>query len=246
MRRLGRIVSSQPQKRCDLGCKNVQRSSNITRATKGDSRKIFSLFWVVNYLGPLCSRLYDGTMDVAFYHRILREGVRPVMLKNRRTPSRLEKFWHDHVTNAQLLHDPAEMNALLGRGKWLQFAPPICREQNGFIDIAAVPGKRVAHKRQRMSPKQSCDCKVKSGEFVPSSSPDLNLIEYANGLLRTNVYKVCNGGGKNWSGSLENKKQIVRDEIQKLADDSEYWQKLTTMIVSHAQKVIDRGGSIVL
>jgi len=223
-----------------------QSSTNIVRATKGDTRQMFSLFWCVNSDGPLCFKLYAGMMDTDFFHELLLDEVQPVVRKLRRTSSRLRLFWHDHVTNSQRFQDPTAMNTALGAGKWLHFAPPICREENGVIHVAAVPGKRRAYDRKRMSPKKHCDCEVKSGAFVASSSPDMNMVEYANGLLRANVYAVCNSGGKTWTSSVVNNMQIVTDEIKKLAADKPYWRNLINSARRRAREIVDVDGNVYL
>jgi len=225
--------------------KGHQSTTNFIRATKGDERKFFSLFWCGNFLGPVCSRLYENNMDTDFFHLVLREDVKPQVQRLRSTSSRLISFYHDHVTNSQRLHDPKLMNSALGRGKWLQFAPAICREQRGFISVKASSGHR-AHKRRRMVPKELCECQVDSGAFVPSSSPDLNMIEYANGQLRANVYAACNGGGERWEGSVQKKMEIVKREIVKLKSDSGYWMKLMDSSVARAHEILAHDGGIAL
>jgi len=85
------------------------------------------------------------------------------------------------------------MDGVFGVGKWLQHSPKICREQDGVMQIAEGPSHR-AYERKRMVAKEVCDCEVKSGDFVPSSSPELNPAENAQGYLRLLVAEKVKAG----------------------------------------------------
>ncbi len=81
---------------------------------------------------------------------------------------------------------------------------------------------------------------------MPSSSPDLNIIEYANGLLRANVYNACNSGSEKWIGSVQKKMNIVKREIAKMSADADYWTRLMDSSVRRAQEILAQGGAVIL
>lgn len=219
--------------------------TNVHRMTKGDEAICFSLFWVISETGVVYFKLFEGTMDVAQFHKFLKK-VAPKVAARKRTTTACSWFYHDHVTNSSSLFDKEKMDACFGEGKWLQHSQPICRQFNGeYIDVAqSKDGKRRAHQRKKMEAKAVCDCEVKSGEIVPSSSPDLNIAELAQGYLRQLVSEHLATHKKRWSGSVASKMLIVKNVILELDANKGYWQKLFSSNTKRLEKCIELKGGL--
>jgi len=225
-----------------------QRSvTNIHRRTKADTTQCFSLFWTVCAGGVVCCHLYDQKMDVSFFHEVLHDYVAGRVERYRKNRSKfaLKWFYHDHVTNSSDLFATDVMDEVFGEGRWLQHCPPICRDQDGFIDVAASSdGSRKAYKRKRMVPRADCECKVESDAIVASSSPELNIAESAQGYLRQLVVEDHLTGTVRWVGKKKDKMQIVRDKVVWLDKQKKYWRTLFDSVKPRAQEVIDSGGDL--
>lgn len=242
-------VTLTPNRKNDIiYCKKGDQStSNCFRITKGSQQKLCSLWWVVSYDGIQAVHLYKDNLDVPLFHKILRDFLKPAILNQSRSRYKLFKFYHDHCTNSTKLYDPKIMDSICGKGKWLQFAKPVCREHKGWINMPAFNNGRrkiKAHRRRRMVPKLICDCQVDSGEFVPSASPDDNLIEYLNGYLRQIVWETCQSGEEQWTGSLANKIGIVKRAINKLSTNRGAIWRLYDHHLARCRKIVETGGDV--
>ena len=136
------------------------------------------------------------------------------------------------------------MNKLLGKDKWLQFSPPICREQDGFIDIEGS-AKRKAHKRKNMVPKKKCCCEpTNNGKHVASSSPELNLAEFGQGMVRSMLFNEVKCENEVWRGNAKKKMAVVMRVINKLNENKLFFQKLWKGHPKRCQWVLDHDGDI--
>lgn len=224
--------------------KGQQSTTNIQRMHKGDMSQIFSMWWTINKDGVVAAKVYEEKMTVDFFRLTLNEKLKPAISEYSRSRQKL-KFWcHDHVTNSSKLYDPDSMNAALGEGRWLQFSPPICREQDGFMTIAATQTRRE-YQRKKMVPKKKCDCDpTDGGRHVPSSSPDLNLAEYAQGMIRSLLLKAVNSKEEDWTGNAKKKMCIVMRLVNKLNEDKRFFFRLWDGHDARCKKVIASGGDI--
>ncbi len=96
-----------------------------------------------------------------------------------------------------------------------------------------------------MSPQKECKCEkdLPSDAIVPSSSPELNLAELAQGYLRQLVVNDHLSGAVPWRGRVAHKMQIVRDKVVWMNEQKDYWKKLFGALKPRAQRCIDaRGG----
>ena len=59
-------------------------------------------------------------------------------------------------------------------------------------------------------------------------SPDMNIIENAQGYLRKKVYDMVQLKPTLWRGSVEEKMKTVQKAIDDLDQDKEYWKRLYT------------------
>jgi len=224
--------------------KGEQSTTNIRRMHKGDFSQIFSLWWTINKGGVVAVKLYSEKMTVEFFQKVLREDLKPKIKDWHRSRQKLRWWYHDHVTNSLTLYVPQQMNAIFGVGRWLQFSPPLCREQDGFITIAASE-KRREHQRRNMVPKTVCNCEPTSnGKQVPSSSPDLNLAEYAQGMLRSMLVQAVEDGEEVWRGNVKKKMMIVSRLVNKLNENKRFFQKLYDGHTARCQKVVDTNGGL--
>ena len=220
--------------------RGLQATTNIIRRTKGDASTCFSMWWAIAESGVVAFELYEGTLTVAKFHQLLRDHLQPALAD---ADSPITHFFHDHVTNSASLFDADVMNAAVGRGRWLQHAPKGCRVEAGHIWIAATD-KRRGHQRRATAPAPVCECEVKTGDIVPSASPELNLAESAQGYLRQLVSDALRVGGQRWRGNVAHKMTIVRDVIIALDADKGYWKRLFASVKPRCQKVIDSGGAL--
>ena len=219
-----------------------QATSNITRRTKGDGSTCFSLWWAISRSGVVAFELYEGTLTVEKFHKLLRDKLAPALRKREREGAPITHFFHDHVTNSARLFDADTMNDAIGDGRWLQHAPQGCRVDNGHIWIEQT-AKRRGHFRRSTVPAPVCECEVKEGDIVPSASPELNLAESAQGYLRRLVRRKVLAG-RRWSGRVSNKMAIVGDVVQALDRDKRYWIKLFDSIQPRARKVVETDGKL--
>jgi len=228
--------------------KGDQSTTNLFRTTKGSTGKCFSLFWTISYEGVQCQYLYENMMDVKIFHEVMLKFVKPAVAGKIDSMYKCGLFFHDHVTNSQKLHDSKIMDSACGKGCWLKFSPPLCREQDGFINMPAVVcanGRKIkAHQRIRTVAKKHCVCNVSNGKFVPSSSPDNNLIEYTNGFLRQIVWNLVSSGEFQWKGSVRHKMSIVMHAINIVNEKRSYFSKLYDHHVDRCNKIIASNGAI--
>lgn len=221
-----------------------QSKTNIVRMHKGDSSQIFSMWWTVNKGGVVAVRLYEVKMTVEFFKETLNDFLKEKIPDFQRSRQKLRWWYHDHVTNSSKLYDEETMNDVLGEGKWLQFSPAICREQDGHITIAAT-NKRREHLRKNMVPKTHCECEpTAEGKHVPSSSPDLNLAEYAQGMLRTMLLKAVRSNEVEWKGNAKKKMMIIRQLVNELNQNKQFWRKLYEGHEARCQCVVDTKGDL--
>lgn len=223
--------------------KGQQSTTNQIRRTKGDSTNIFSLWWVICANGVVAYKLFEGTLTVELFHKFLRKFLKPAVRRRANSRFALQRFYHDHVTNSSQLFDPDVMNEVCGEGKWFQHCPPICKEQDGWLQIAASP-KVKAHRRKKMVAKKVCECKVADDAIVPSASPELNLAENAQGYLRQLVADRVRSGDVEWRGKVANKMAIVEGEIKRLHRNKRYWQTLFNSNKTRCQDVKNSRGGI--
>lgn len=227
--------------------KGDQTKTNLFRITKGSTGKCFSLCWFISYEGVLFAHLYEDMMTVDKYRDMLVKFLKPVIAQKSRSMYKLGKLYHDHLTNSDKLHEFAFMDAVIGKGKWLPFSPKLCREQKGHIDIPAFDNGRHkirAHKRRKMVAKEVCDCELGNGEFVPSASPDHNLIEYGNGYLRKLVWDMVAAGEVEWKGSTKHKMNVIRQTINKLNENRRYFWRLYDGHVDMCRKILASNGAV--
>jgi len=209
--------------------KGEQSRKNIQRRTKGDGAQAFSSFQMIDQFGVVCSFLYTEKFTVDFYHKLLKNIVKPALRKRVRDGKLFSVAIHDHVTNSSELFNEKVMNDSFGRDKWVQHSAPICREQDGFIDVAEVPGKRKAHKRKNMVPCSVCECKM-STLCYPSASPDLNFAENFQGYLKQIVGEQIRKKSVVWRGSVKKKMKIVQETINELDKNKAYFTKLFSSV----------------
>jgi len=247
---MGFPVTLTPNKKNDVYYvkKGEQTKSNVHRVTKGAMGQMCSLFWVISYEGVQAVKLYTEKLTVQLFNEFLLALLPTAIEEKKRSGHKLSYFYHDHVTNSAELYDAAEMDRMCGKGKWLQFAPKVCREQNGFIQMPAVDNGRrkiKAYKRRRMVPKKICDCQPElKGRFVPSAAPDDNLIENVNGYLRQTLWQMCQSGEEEWKGSVETKMNIIRRAINKINNDRSYFWRLYRSHPDRCRRIIVSGGEI--
>jgi len=224
--------------------KGEQSKTNIVRMHKGDHSQIFSMWWTINASGVVAVRLYEEKMTVEFFQQTLKDYLKPKIDDYARSRQKLRHFYHDHVTNSSKLYEPSKMNDVFGEGRWLQFAPPICREQDGFITIAASE-KRREHQRKNMVPKNDCPCDpTNGGRHVASSCPDLCLAEYGQGMLRSMLVKAVAAHEEVWRGNVKKKMYVVTRLVNKLNENKRFFQKLFDGHAARCQKVLDTNGDI--
>jgi len=205
--------------------KGQQRFTNIQRRTKGDGAQAFSSFIMIDQYGIICSLLFTERFTIPFYHSLLENTVKPALKKRREERKHFSVAIHDHVTNSSELFEEKKMNDCFGVSKWVQHSTPLCREQDGFIDVAEVLGKRRAHKRKNMVPCVVCECKMTELRY-PSASPDLNFAENVQGNLKRIVGEKIRKKNVAWRGSVAKKMKIVQDTINELDADKEYFRLL--------------------
>lgn len=242
-------VSLTPNRKNDViyTTKELQRTSNVTRVTKGAMHAAFSLIWCIWFGGVAWAHMYVDMLTVKKFAQFLREYHMPAVAKRRRSPYCQELFYHDHVTNSSTFYNKKMMDAVCGRGKWLQFSLPVCREQRGMIKIAAVDtgSRRIKeHERRNMVAKSKCDCDFGVGKFVPSASPDVNIIEMANGYLRQLLWRKVDSGEVKWSGSVKTKMAIIAEIITELNDDNAYFRRLYASLRPRANAIIAADGAV--
>ncbi len=85
---------------------------------------------------------------------------------------------------------------------------------------------------------------MKSFAIVPSSSPELNLAENAQGYMRQLVVNDHLSGVNPWRGSVKHKMQIVRDKVIWLDKQKSYWKKLYGTVKKRSQFVVDAEGGL--
>jgi len=115
--------------------KGEQSTTNMHRLHKGDTSKIFWMWWCINKSGVVAFRCYTEGMGVEYFQKVLQEDLKPRIKDFARDRAKLRHFYHDHVTNSNILYDETKMNDVFGAGKWIQFAPPICRQPDGQMWI---------------------------------------------------------------------------------------------------------------
>ncbi len=236
---------------CDAG---KQKTTNVHRITKGAQHASFSLWWTVYYDGVVCAEVYIDMLTVKKFHQLLTSHLKPMIAKAKHSRSHLRFFYHDHVTNSSTIYDVTKMNKALGEGLWLPFAPKLCREQVDVMQMPAIErnGRKIkAHSKAKVAAKKVCECNtsegyVKSGQFVASSAPDLNLIEYANGQLRQIVWEEVAEGREEWKGSVQKKMDVVKRCINLMNEKKRYWWKLFEHHHLRCKRIVEAGGDIIL
>lgn len=224
--------------------KGQQPSTNVHRHHKGDSSQLFSLWWTINKLGVVAVRVYTENMGVDYFQEVLRSELKPVVHRYDRSRQKLRHWYHDHVTNSSKLYDTEEMDEVFGAGRWLQFAPKICREPDGQMWIEPT-AKRRGFFRAKSKAKTECSCiPTNGGAQVPSSSPDLNLAEYAQGMLRTMLNDSIRDGEEEWRGNVTKKMAVVKRLVNKLNDDKPFFRKLWDGHSRRCQKVVESEGGL--
>jgi len=82
------------------------------------------------------------------------------------------------------------------------------------------------------------------GAHVPSSSPELNLAEYGQGMVRTMLGDVCRSEEFKWRGNANDKMIIVKTVINRLNENKSFFKKLWDGHPRRCQWVIEHDGEI--
>jgi len=234
--------SANPKNDVILVPAGTQKTTNISRHTKGDEAQAFSSFQMIDQYGLVVFYCYTERFTVDFFYKLNEETVAPALKTRKDAGVTFTVSIHDHVTNSMKLFVPSKMDAVYGRDKWMQHCPPICREHDGWIYIKERKGCK-AHKRKHMVPCEECVCEMKQ-PLIPSSSPDLFLVENMQGYLRQLVGERIKRGEVEWKGSVQKKMKIVKDTVRKLDLDKAYFTKLYGSLRKRYQWVADHGGEL--
>ena len=179
-----------------------------------------------------------------YFREVLTLRLKPSIPSYNRSVVKLQHFYHDHVTNSTELYDEDEMNAAVGTGKWIQFAPKLCRVPDGRMWIDETD-KRKGHWRKQTKPNPNCRCAATdNGKQVPSSSPDLNLAEYAQGMLRKMLNDAIRDGSEVWRGSVKKKMQVIMRLVNQLNGNKAFFKKLWAGHPARLQKCLATDGGL--
>jgi len=189
--------------------------------------------------------MYEKYMDVDYFHEVMTDHLLPARVRADRTSYPMTSLYHDHVTNSSSLYDPAFMNKVCGVGRWLQFAPPICREFRGkMVHVKATKKCRAYERKQN----EAClECKFDDlfpQLLVPSASPELNLAENAQAELLRRLNNHLRDTKTRWSGSVSTKMKMLKDIIMELDADKTYWSRLYGSLRGRWQQVVESGGDL--
>jgi len=151
------------------------------------------------------------------------------------------------VTNSSELYEEKFMNEVCGRGRWMQFCPPVCREWTGRMVQVKATTHRIAYERKQSEACSNCTCNTQfPSVLVPSASPEMNLAESAQAeLLRRLTEQLrSSSDSTRWKGSVKKKMLMLETIITELNDDTMYWQKLYGGLRRRWQRIIGTNGAL--
>ncbi len=205
--------------------KGQQSTTNLHRVAKGSTGKFCSIFLTCNFWGVVSYYVFFEKFTKRFYQgTILPEHVKP-LLRNLRGHHRTASFYyHDGATHQDLHDDEKLCDDVFGNCSVIPFMPPICLVDAGREHI--TPYNREAYWRKKSMPSEECLCEFKEMS-VASASPELNLVENANGYLRYIWEQQCGPNGPlTWGGGRKKRIDVLEKCIQILSEDKSFFQKM--------------------
>lgn len=223
----------------------TQSTTNRHRHSKGDESKSFNLWWVISPQGVVVYHMYENSMDVDYFHEMMTTYLMPARIRSDATSQPMTSFYHDHVTNSSSLYDVPFMDKVCGKGRWLQFAPAVCREFRGRMIQVEATSRARAYERKQSDACLECECDDGFPQMlVPSASPELNLAENAQAELLRRLNEHLRDTETRWLGSPKKKMVMLEKIINDLDADKQYWHNLYGSLRRRWQRVVNTGGDL--
>ena len=185
-----------------------------------------------------------------FYQTLLEEELKPgvARLKAADPPVLCTKFLHDAVTGRSS-HEPIYpvLEEIFGKNGFFENAHPPCKFLTGEVKIVKCRSKKTGKEwDRRYKVKADCDpCECKHSNDYPAFSPELNPAELAQNHLKYNVLpELLREEGIEWSGSVEEKMDILSRAIIKLDADKEWFRKTFASLRRKYKWVAENNGEI--
>jgi hypothetical protein len=230
-----------------------RKGANVQRRSKGDGHQCFSLWWVISRRGVVCYDIYRRSFNMEFYESLLNDKLKPAVrrLKRLRPPVVCSLFLHDAVSG-RAAHEPLydTLESIFGIDGFLEHAPPPCKFDTGRIRDVPCVSKNGNPYTRHDKVKEDCDpCQCDfAWEHYPSSSPELNPAENAQNMLKHNVIPdLLKEDGIEWTGSVQNKINILKRAIEILDDGvtyPNYFENLFQAQPGRYERVIDTDGDL--